>query len=116
MSRKPNDKTEQSSGAEKPGRKASTFTKGQTRKRRLSGGPIEEETPITVSNGSIQVRSVFDRTDKDGKKHKHCKVGDASGKKWVLDRVEVYDDDGIHTYPIIGGEAAFVMVWFKRPL
>lgn len=115
MSRKPNDKTEQKPGAAKR-RKTSKIPFATTLVRSSMDGPADEETPITVSNGSMQVRSIFDREDIDGKKHKHCKVGDEPGKKWTLARVEIYDDAGIHTYPIVGGEAAMVMVWFKRPL
>jgi hypothetical protein len=115
MSRKPNDTTaEQKSGAEQSGKARSTAARTRVKKKTIV--PADEETPITVSNGSIQIRSALDREDTGGKKHKHCKVGDIPGKKWALDRVEIYDDDGIRTLPIVGGEAAFVMVWFKRPL
>ena len=111
MSRKPNDTTEQTPGAYKEKAKASR-KKGRIKKNITAA---EEETPVTVSGGSIVIRSVFDREDLDGKKHKHCVVKDVPGKKWKPVRVEIDDDNGIRTFDIVG-DGGYVRVIFSRPI
>jgi hypothetical protein len=110
MSRKPNDTTEQTPDAYKE--KAKTSKKKGRIKKNLTGG--DEETPVTVSGGSIAISTVFDREDLDGKKHKHCKVKDVPGRKWKPVRVEIDDDNGIRTFAI-AGDGGYVRVIFSRP-
>jgi len=115
MSRKPNDTTEQTPGdyPQAKGKKTSKKKKSTKVKKDLVGGG-DEETPVTVSGGSIVIRSVFDREDIGGNKHKNCKINDAPGKKWKPVRVEIEDDDGIRIFNIVG-DGAFVRVIFSRP-
>jgi len=110
MSRKPNQTTAQTPGAYK--KKARASKKTEKINKGLTGG--DEETPVTVSGGSIVIRTVFDREDLDGKKHKQCMVKDAPGRKWKPVRVEIDDDNGIRTFNILG-DGAFVRVIFSRP-
>lgn len=111
MSRKPNDTTEQTPGAYT---QAKNKTRKTTKVKKEIAGGGDEETPVTVSGGSIVIRSVFDREDIDGKKHKHCKIKDTPGKKWTPVRVEIDDDNGIRSFDI-AGDGAFVRVIFSRP-
>jgi hypothetical protein len=114
MSRKPNDTTEQTpdpyTQAKAKTKKSKKTTK--VKKEIASGG--DEETPVTVSGGSIVIRSILDREDTDGKKHKNCKIKDVGSKKWKPVRVEIEDDNGIRIFNIVG-DGAFVRVIFSRP-
>jgi hypothetical protein len=114
MSRKPNETTEQTPGAYTKARSSRKTTKkaGKLRRDLTSGG--DEETPVTVSGGSILIRSAFDREDIGGNKHKNCKIKDTPGKKWTPVRVEIEDDNGIRIFDIMG-DGAFVRVIFSRP-
>jgi hypothetical protein len=113
MSRKPNDTTEQTPGAYTQSKdKAKTSKKPHKIKKDLVGGG-DEETPVTVSGGSIEIRTVFDREDPEGKKHKHCKVKDTLGKKWKPIRVEIEDQSGIRKFDLVGD--GDVRVIFSRP-
>lgn len=114
MSRKPNDTTAQTPGAY-TGAKEKPRTKKKPAKDKKDLGGGDEETPVTVSGGSIAINTVFDREDLDGKKHKHCKVKDVGSKKWKPVRVEINDDDGIRTYDIVG-DGGYVRVIFSRPI
>ncbi|HVG32078.1 MAG TPA: hypothetical protein VM911_03330 [Pyrinomonadaceae bacterium] len=114
MSRKPNDTTGQTPGDYPQAKDKKTSKKKSSKLKKDLAGGGDEETPVTVSGGSIVIRSVFDREDLDGKKHKQCKIKDTPGKKWTPIRVEIDDDNGIRSFDIVG-DGAFVRVIFKRP-
>ncbi len=105
MSRKPNDMT---------ARKPSTEKAGKKKPKPDTGG---EETPITISGGSIIVESALEREETGVKKHKKCKINDTDGKKWTLDHVEIWERKGtvpLQSIPIANPDY-LVKVCFKRP-
>ncbi len=79
MSRKPNDTTARKPGAKQAGGRKPTTVKRKSKPKPDTGG---EETPITISGGSILVESVLEREETGVKKHKKCRMEDADpGKK-----------------------------------
>lgn len=103
MSRKPNDTTARKSGAKQAGRK---------KPKPDSGG---EETPITISGGSILVGSVLEREETGVKKHKKCKIKDEPGRKWKLIRAEIHQGLGGPVKSFLLNEDDTVIVIFERP-
>lgn len=86
MSRKPKDTTARKPGAKQAGGKKPTTVKSKSKNTK----DVDEETPITISGGSIIVESKLEREETEVKKHKKCKINDTKGKKWTLNRVEIY--------------------------
>lgn len=116
MSRKPNETTPRKTGANQAGSKKPKAGQGK------KGGFQVEETPITISGGSINVDSKLDRkAGTFGRGHKKCKISDADpSNKWTLVRMEEYaagQGPGTHrplqSYPI-GNPANSVVVIFQR--
>jgi hypothetical protein len=103
MSRKPNKMT---------ARKPSTKKTGKKKPTPDTGG---EETPITISGGSILIESLVEREETGVKKHKKCKIPDVPGKKWKPIRAEIHDKNGglLQSFPMAADDKAVVI--FERP-
>lgn len=107
MSRKPSDTTTRKTGAKKTGSKKPKAG----RKKRTD----VEETPITISGGSILVASVLEREETGVKKHKKCKIKDDPGRKWKIVRAEIHQGLGGPLQSYLLNEDDTVIVFFKRP-
>lgn len=100
----------------KPGAKQAGKKKPTTPKKKPKHDIVGEETPITISGGSILVESVIDREETGVSKHKKCKINDVAGKKWTPIRVELHAKGGGLLQSILMSPDDKVVVYFERPL
>ena len=99
-----------------PGAKKAGKKKPPTVKKKPKHDVGGEETPITISGGSIVVESVIDREETGVKKHKKCKIPDIPGKKWTPIRVELRAKGGGLLQSFMMNPDDHVVVYFERPL
>lgn len=113
MSRKPNDMTARKPSTKQAGKKKPTTVKRKSKKTK----DVSEETPITISGGSIIVESLKDRQEPGVNNHKKCKIKDPKGKKWTLNRVDIYapgvswPEDPLESFPIKDPNYSVVVVF-----